>query len=304
MNYIKFTLAAILFMFFSHVALADIPVLKTGAGVFSIEGGKGREKLMIGVNYYKPKNFNKDSPILIVLPGNGRTGAKYRDRWIAASNKFGALILSLTYSKEFYPRTIHYTLARMSVENNGVFTIEKNSKEWIYSDFDRIFDLVVASTKSSQLTYDLFGHSAGGQIGHRLAIFSPENKVNRIISANSGWYTATDFDTPYPYGFNDGPVEKEIMKTSLEASFAKKLIVFLGENDDENETRGSLRRRPLANKQGSGRLDRGKYFFEKSKSLANELGYKFNWEIHVVPNVGHSSSKMSIAAAELIYNSQ
>jgi pimeloyl-ACP methyl ester carboxylesterase len=304
MNNINFKLTVIFFMFFSHVAFAELPVLKTGTGVFSVEGGKGIEHLSIGVNYYKPKNFSKDSPILIVLPGNGRTGAKYRDRWIAASNKFGALILSLTYSKEFYPRTIHYTIARMSVENNGVYTNENNPSKWIYSDFDRIFDLVVASTKSSQLTYDLFGHSAGGQIGHRLAIFSPENKVNRIISANSGWYTATDFGTPFPYGFNDGPVEKTIMKTNLKASFAKKLIVFLGENDDENETRGSLRMRPLAVKQGAGRLDRGKYFFEKSKNLANELGYKFNWEIHVVPNVGHSSSKMSIAAAELLYNSQ
>jgi len=301
MNNITYKLALLFLIIFSNLTFAKTPVLNTGSGVFLVDGAAGIEALTIGVNYYKPENFTKDSPILIVLPGNGRNGAKYRDRWIESSNKYGALILSLTYAKKFYPRTIHYTLARMSVENNGIYTLAKNPKDWIFTDFDTIFDIVVSSTNSSQTTYDLFGHSAGGQIGHRLAIFSPHNKVNRIVSANSGWYTTTDFSASFPYGLKDSIVEEAKMKTNLKSSFAKHLTVFLGDKDDKNETRGDLRRRPEANKQGDSRIERGKYFFEKSKNHAKELGYKFNWKLKFIPNVGHSSTKMSKAAGQYLY---
>jgi len=86
---------------------------------------------------------------------------------------------------------------------------------------------------SKRLKYDLFGHSAGGQLVHRLVMFSPENKIDRAIAANSGWYTVLDRDTVFPYGIKEAPIDK----ATLQQSLAKKLVVFLGEFDNKNETR-------------------------------------------------------------------
>jgi pimeloyl-ACP methyl ester carboxylesterase len=300
MAHLNSKLTILFLMCFCHLVIAD-PILKKGVGNFKVQGGEGRENLIIGIDYYIPENFSVDSPILIVLPGNGRTGGNYRDRWMTSSDKYSTLILSLTYSKALYPKSANYNLARMVTKKEAVFTKVNDPAEWIFEDFDRIFDLVVASTKFSQLQYDFFGHSAGAQIGHRLAIFSSQNKVNRIVAANSGWYTVTDFGTPFPYGLSNSPIEESIMKTKLEASFAKKLIVFLGEKDNAKETKGHLFRDVESDKQGMHRFERGQYFFRKSKELASQLGYKFNWELQVIPNVGHSSTKMSPIAADFLY---
>ena len=46
----------------------------------------------------------------------------------------------------------------------------------------------------------MFGHSAGGQVLHRLAIFRPNNKADRILASNSGWYTIPTITNIFPTG--------------------------------------------------------------------------------------------------------
>jgi hypothetical protein len=60
-------------------------------------------------------------------------------------------------------------------------------------------------------------------------------------------------------------------------------------------------RSPSVDKQGTHRLERGKYFFNKSKDIAEEMGYEFKWKIIVVPKVGHDHRKMGNAAGEYLY---
>src|SRR5690606_30736613 len=124
-------------------------------------------------------------------------------------------------------------------------------------------------------TYDLFGHSAGGQILHRLAIFHPNSSADRILAANAGWYTVPTFEQEFPYGLKGSGMSRE----KLETAFGTHLVVFLGEEDDADETRGSLRRIPEADLQGNGRLQRGKYFFEKGREAARGLGVAFEWKL-------------------------
>lgn len=177
-------------------------------------------------------------------------------------------------------------------------TPNQNPKKWIFSDFDRIFEIVKKELNLETETYDLFGHSAGGQILHRYAIFYPNNKADVILAANSGWYTVPTFEHEFPYGLkNTG-----ISKYQLKAAFGENLVVFLGKEDDENETRGSLRRTPEANRQGAGRLARGKYFFKIAQEQAKMLGTDFEWKLVIVPGVGHDFRAMSKAAAEYLYN--
>lgn len=121
----------------------------------------------------------------------------------------------------------------------------------------------------------MFGHSAGGQILHRLTLFNPDNKANRILASNSGWYTIPSDDDKFPYGLKGITVTDK----KTEKTFKTNLVVFLGKEDDENETRGHLVRSPETDQQGTHRLARGKYFYHKSKVLADSLETEFNWKL-------------------------
>lgn len=271
-----------------------------GAGSFQMHGGFGHEEDSITVHYYKPVDYSKDFKVLIVLPGGGRNGDGYRDKWIDLAEEYNLLILSPSYSKEYYPKVEDYNLGRLS-SSSFVITTQKSCHKrepWILDDFDRIFDSAVHRFGSSEERYDLFGHSAGGQIAHRLALFNPDTKVNRIVAANAGWYTLADYSTEFPYGLKD----VVLTENHLNLSFNSKLIILLGELDNEHETRGHLRTTDLANQQGSGRFARGQFFFEKAKEQAAQMDCAFFWQKKTVKGVGHSSKKMSLAAAELLYS--
>ncbi len=279
--------------------------IQNGIGKFIIEGGFKKEKI-ISIHYYKPKDLKSKSPVVIVLPGAGRDGGEYRDAWIEKAEKYNILVLSPEYSEKYYPEFWSYNMAGMitdvkiNEERTAMtsFTISKNPNEWIFNDFDRIFNLTKEKLNLSTDTYDFFGHSAGGQILHRLAIFKLDNKVNRILSSNSGWYTVPTDEEDFPTGLKNSYISEK------ELDFSKKLVLFLGEKDNANETRGDLRRSPEVDKQGLHRLDRGIYFYNESKKIASELNSEFNWILEIIPNIGHDYREMSKAAADYLYNSE
>lgn len=81
--------------------------------------------------------------------------------------------------------------------------------------------------------------------------------------------------------------------------FKKYWSLCWGENDN-NAIAGKLDQSAQAMRQGEHRLARGKRFFETAKSLAKDNDEGFNWQLNVVPNVGHQKSRMIKAAAELL----
>ncbi|GAA4273534.1 hypothetical protein U6A24_18815 [Aquimarina gracilis] len=290
-----------------------------GSGMFSIKGGLGNEEKTIDVFYYKPKTYNQKTRILIVIPGSGRNGDSYRDSWIEEAERYNLLILSPRYQEKQYPYEAYHlggivtslnTEANITfIENtNQVFLdeenltidINKDQEKWIFNDFDRLFDLVISSLKSTQKQYDIFGHSAGGQILHRFAIFHPTSKANKIIAANSGNYTLTDFETHFSFGLKNTHVSPK----DLRKSFALNLTIFVGELDNENSNGGILLRSKTVDKQGLHRLARAKFFYKTAKAKAQELGYPFNWKLKVIEGVGHSQRKMGDAAGIYLYNNQ
>jgi len=279
--------------------------IQNGAGKFLIEGGFKKEKTIV-IHYYKPKNLTSKSPVVFVVPGAGRNGNNYRDAWIEKAEEYNVLVFSPEYSEKNYPGFWSYNLAGMikdviiNEEKTAMigFKISKRPNEWIYNDFDRIFNLIKEELSLGTDTYDMFGHSAGGQILHRLAIFKSENKANRILASNSGWYTVPIDMEVFPYGLNESNT------SSSKVDFSTNLILFLGEKDDANETRGDLRHSPEVDKQGLYRLERGKYFYNESKKIASKWRSDFNWKLEIVPDVGHDYKGMSKAAADYLYKNK
>ncbi len=290
--------------------------IEEGSGHFIFNGGDGHEQDTINVYHYKPKSFTVNSKILLVIPGAGRNADDYRDSWIEASEKHSVLIVSPSYGEKQYDYGAYHlggivknldmrTGISFEKGTNRVhmdesvdrFDVNLDSKQWIYHDFDRLFNVVVKTVNSSQTQYDIFGHSAGGQILHRFALFLPKSKANRILASNSGSYTLPDFNVKAPFGL----LNLNLKSSNLKDAFKKKLVVFLGELDNENETGGLLLRSPTVDQQGTHRLARGKNFFAKSQNMAKQLNTQFNWKLHIVPGIGHNQKKMANAASKYLY---
>ncbi len=290
-----------------------------GPGSFIIEGGVGNRDKTITVFYYKPKNYQANSNVLMVIPGAGRNGDSYRDAWIEEAEQYNVLILSPMYPKEAYGFADYHMCGLMSdlnlrssivyLENSNVaqldedkfsFKINSNNEEWMFNDFDRIFNLSMQSLNATQTHYDMFGHSAGGQILHRLAIFCNQSKAKRIISANSGFYTLTDFNIELPFGLKNTSIKEDDLKNA----FKKRLVIFNGELDNENETGGTLLRSTTVDKQGLHRLERGAFFYNNAKTKAEKMNTEFNWDLKVIPNIGHNHREMGDAVGRYLYDIQ
>lgn len=348
----------------SAVAAPGLGVtIDPGSGSFAVSGGGRHSERTIRVFYHRPASFHQGSPVVVVIPGAGRNADDYRDAWVEASERHGALVLSPHYPERFYPEYWSYNLAGMTSSvtlaiearidtdpeqwrlddaaagldsaltvhphelfGHGSFgqllrqivlfhsaetvtdvdvratglEVNPDEEKWIFGDFDRIFSIARQTLDLEAETYDLFGHSAGGQILHRLALFRPGSKADRILAANSGWYTLPSLDTAFPYGLADTPTNEEQLAEALGA----KLVIFLGEKDNAEETRGSLRSTPEAAEQGPGRLSRGRYFYEKGREAAGRLGVDLGWKLYVVPGVGHDYERMSAAAAEYLWGAK
>jgi hypothetical protein len=289
--------------------------LHSGSGNFNFVTVKG---ITISVFYYKPKQYNSDSKILLVIPGSGRGAWEYRDNWLEIAEKYNTLILSPSYSERDYDYNAYnlggiltsltfsnFTTAEIAGRINKYFVEDQDllkgeatkAETWIFKDFDRIFEQAVEATGSSQQRYDIFGHSAGGQILSRMAIFQPKSKANRIIAANAGSYTLPNLAYDFPIGLG----KTEFQETSLNQAFFAKLTLLIGAKDNELETRGTLLHTPSLDKQGEGRLSRGKYFFLASKAQAKQLNTEFNWQLHIAEGIGHESAKIAEVAAKLLY---
>lgn len=290
--------------------------INKGSGFFKVKGSKNHEKDSITVFYYQPKKFTKNSKHLIVIPGAGRNANNYRDSWIKIAEKYNVLIIALSYPEKTYDYG-NYHLAgtvkgldfskgisfkkgtnQVYINEDVIkFNFNNNKKDWIFNDFDRVFKLVKKITKSNQKKYDMFGHSAGGQILHRFALLYPNSKANKILASNAGTYTFPDYKTKFPFGINNTHISSKWLKKS----FKKNLILFLGELDNKTETRGRMLRSKTVDKQGISRIDRGRNFYKFSKILASKTNTNFNWKLIEIPKVGHDYKKMAQAAGKYLY---
>ncbi len=294
---------------------APAVVIGHGKGSFTMAGGGRNAGQVITVHYYRPANFSPHSPVLIVLPGAGRNGDAYRDAWVGAADHAGVLIASPSYPESGYDAAGYQmggiienlqvgdpqpgsTASSLYLRDEDLrFDVNSCREDWLFADFDRLFDLLRRATGSKQRQYDVFGHSAGGQLAARLALLHPGSRARRIVAANAGLYTLPDLVRPLPLGLAGLGVDEESLRRAFTADFT----LLLGENDNDPDRGGSHIHTPLLDAQGRDRLSRGRSFFAFSAERAKELGTPFHWKLQTVPGVGHDFRGMSQAAAKLLY---
>lgn len=262
-----------------------------GAGVIKFDEYEPLKDKPVNIWYYIPVDNPVDLPILFVCHGMNRNADDYRDNWIELAKKYKVIIIAPEFSNEYYPKSMGYNLGNM-------FDLERNplpEEVWSFSIIDPIFNFVVDQINGNQTSYDMFGHSAGSQFAHRFIMFKSDTKVDRVITANSGWYTMPDFSVNYPYGLK----ETSLNMVSLTPMLQRKVVVLLGDKDTERTK--SLRQTPEADRQGKNRYERGLAYFEMAKQLSIDNVVNLGWIQQTVPGVAHNNAKMAPAAAQFLY---
>ncbi len=235
----------------------------------------------------RPVHLAADRPVVFVMHGMQRNADAYRDQWHLLANEHDFLLVVPEFSERKFPGAESYNLGGVFNETGG--PVRKSL--WSYSAIEPIFDEVRRRFSLATDRYSLYGHSAGSQFVHRFIFHVPGARVNRIVSANAGWYMMPDFETDYPYGLNNSAVTPAM----LDAALALPVTILLGEDDNDPEHE-SLRRTPEALVQGRHRLARGQAFFEAARLRAEQAAVPFNWQVVTVPGADHDNRLMAPAA--------
>ena len=266
-----------------------------GAGSLVYTGYVPLQDKPITLHYYIPTSGDITlMPVLFAMHGTKRHGNDARDAWREFAEKYGFIVLSPEYSKEYYDNNAYnYGNVSEKVEE----FIPRLRELWTYNTIESIFDFFRARTGNLSDKYDIWGHSAGGQFVHRFLLCMPDARVNRAVAANAGTWTFLEPDGlknregtvfGWPYSIQGTPFAE---KENLRKFFAREFYVNLGDADVDTTSR-DFPKYPAAMAQGPTRYARGNNFFKSARDQARSLGCRMNWRRSVVAGASHSSKMM------------
>ena len=274
----------------------QIDQLKVGSNQF-VYTYSGLPQKPINVFYNIPNGNRTNMPIVLLFHGEERNAQDYRDLWVNASNQYGFMVFAPEFSVADFPGGSSYIIGNVYQDGNYPTAVTLNDESvWTFSIVEPLFDYLKINSGSAALSYDMFGHSGGGQFVHRFVMLKPNARYKRAVAANSGWYTVPDGVASFPYGIMNCPI------TSISPNnyFSRKLYITVGALDN-NGSDASLRHNTASDLQGLNRLDRANYFFSKSQTYANAMQATFHWQFHTVANSGHDAALMSNDAISLLF---
>lgn len=268
-------------------------LLNPGPGSFYFtEARNGVVEPLLRVWHYRPQRYTDESPILFVMHGVKRNAKEYRDNWKSAAERYGFLLLCPEFPADRYPLRA-YQLGGL-VDDLGNWLPEEKRTFGVIED---LFDFVREETCNTTGRYYLYGHSAGGQFVHRLALFTPQARFAAAVAANTGWYTMPTFEgRKFPYSFKGSGATGSEQRRAL----GRRLVVLLGDRDVETDD-PSLRRSKAAIEQGETRLERGHTFYATAREEAARLGIELNWTLLTVSGAVHHDPHMVPVAAQTLF---
>ena len=277
------------FLIFSVLCLGqNLNPNSTGSFIFTPQAPLNRP--VVEVFYHIPAGDMTSMPILMSFHGASRDGDNHRDFWIGMANSHGFIVIAPEFSSSSYPGLgDNYLMANIFDDGDNPSPETFNDKnEWTFSILDPLFEYIKSDISGSQEKYSAWGHSGGAQFLHRFVTYLPNSKLDIAVCSNAGWYTVPENGVNFPYGIDNG----QLPIADLTTAFSRKLIVHLGQND--NDPNSGLRRNAIVDaQQGIHRLERGQYYFNTSQVTAQNMEEPFNWEKHEVSGVGHEAQLMA-----------
>ena len=266
-----------------------------GEGSFVYSGYEPLKEKPIVLHYYIPLEGDvSDMPVLFSMHGSERDGSLQRDAWKYFAEEYGFIVLAPEYSKTYYTENDYQFGGVFAADGSGRIN---DGADWTYNTIEAIFDYFKSETGNTSATYNMFGHSAGGQFVHRFLLAMPEARVGRAVAANPGSWTfpcaegleGTDGRKyGWPYSVWQTPFA-EIER--LTAFFGRTMYIHLG-NADTDENDSSLPKDAPSLAQGAHRLARGRNFFATCEEVSGSLGLPLHFTLAEVEGAGHSTLKM------------
>lgn len=246
----------------------------------------------IPIYYYIPENSSKKNmAVLMIFHGGGRDPEVAINYWVEVAKQKGIMLIAPGFSKEEFSN-LQFLYGGILDEQRHFRSID----DTMYEIFDNLFLIAKQQVGFKTSKFDIFGHSAGGQTAHRYILMCNSPYVDRVVAANSGWYTFPDNEIDYPYGIMDC---QDLYDISLEHYLSQQMTIIVG--DADTVVNFGLRMTPEAVNQGSNRFERGNSFYNYGKNLSQKLNCPFNWSISVVEGVGHDEQECAKRGAEILY---
>ncbi len=228
---------------------------------------------------YCPGGYSAETPVVFVMHGIYRDPWNYLESWVGLAEHYGFVLVVPEFSRADWPTNRQYNLGNVRAKDGA----DVPATAWSFSAVDQVFDAVCKQFGLRTRTFSMYGHSAGAQFVHRYILHTGGARIDRAVSANAGWYMTPDQTVGYPYGIADLPIDWE----TLRAAFETKLIVLLGEKDNDPRSR-NLRTKRRAMAQGPHRFARGQHFMRSAEAVAAAMALPLSWRLKVVPEIGHS----------------
>ena len=277
-------IAAVLFA----LPAASFPV---GKSSFGFDDGNGHK---LEILLYQPKKLDSNSPIQFVMHGMSRNANEARQQWIPLADRENVLIVAPLFDLAQFRRTDDYSIGPMRAGQRSLESLMA---------VEKLFDHIKKEAGITRNSYRIFGHSAGAQFVHRLTMLVPENRSEWAIAANAGRYTWPEWRIDKGgAALPNGMANVADAETKLKRALARKLIVMLGEADNDT-AHHQLTHSKALDLQGMERLSRGRNFVNAAQTLASELNVRSQWMLKTVLGAGHDNAAMSRAAIELMYPS-
>ncbi len=268
-----------------------------GTGVFQFSEYETLVDKPLSVYYHVPDSAEEDAPILFLFHGNGRNAFDYRNAMIEKSEQYNFIVLAPRFSSQDYPGGDAYNLGNVYTDGDNPSPNSLNPENlWTFSIIEPLFDEAKELLGSTQSTYRIFGHSAGGQFAHRFLMFKPEARVEKILVSAPGWYTTIDTDINFPYGLSNSILEDLQLNQLLE----KQVILLIGDLDNDPNASG-LRRNEIVDLQGTNRFDRTLNFYNRAQQRAMEISTLLNWTLEINQGVGHDFTLAISKGADLLF---
>ncbi len=220
--------------------------------------------------------------VLLVLHGQRRNAARYRDYARSFADQHGLLVVAPKFDRDRFPNRRYQ---RGGIDRRD--RVEARER-WSVNLVPALLEWVRRREGNPDLPAYLYGHSAGGQFLSRVAAFADLAKLRRIVIANPSSHVAADLDESAPYGLG-GVFDAAEGEDALRRYLRLPITIYLGDRDTGNH---HLHGHPAAKRQGANRLERGRNVFDRAAATARRLDTPFNWKLVIAPGVSHSATNM------------
>jgi poly(3-hydroxybutyrate) depolymerase len=251
-------------------------------GSFEFDGREGAPPVRVW--YYRSAHASAKPRVLFLMHGSSRTGEEARDIGAPFAEDHDFVLLVPEFRERDYPGD-RYAFGNMSDATEHL----QSEPKWGFLLIEHLFDHVRQTLGLSATTYDIVGHSAGGQFVHRLVVFLPSARFRRAVASSPGRYAFPTLRQSFPYGLGGSGIDAE----RLAKAFSRDFVLLLGDRDTAD-----TEREPAAMLQGANRFARGLRFFATATEEARVLNSALAWRLRIVSGADHTPVPMVRAALE------